>query len=137
MKEKKSTSPAHPSLKKNIKKSSKKAVHQGIKQAREVPLEEETMSTANSFKTTLSKLPSKRAAKEKAQIASLEKNIKMKKTKNQKHLAHHNTTPGEIEGKPAAPKHIHIEGKRWGKTLQKQTKAKNKILTKKGLKKHR
>lgn len=80
----------------------------------------------------LAHLPSKQAKMKKDHMLSMEKSIQHKKAKA---LTKHSkrTTPSDgIEN--SSPAHPHIEGSRWKKTLSKQTKAENKITSRRSMK---
>jgi hypothetical protein len=90
----------------------------------------------NTPKALLSRLPPKQRKKEESVLKSFEKNVAIKKAK-QKAPHSKRTNTGMIDVK--SPPHIvHVEGKRWIKTLGKQTQAKRKVqtrqMTKKGSK---
>jgi len=74
----------------------------------------------------LSRYPAKIQKKDLSLLKSFEKIMDVKKKKK---LAKHSkrTTPGMVPS-GSAPKNIHVEGRRWIKTLGKQTLAKNKIM---------
>lgn len=81
----------------------------------------------------LSRLPLKARKKEESLAKSAEKNIAIKKAKAK---APHSkrTNTGLIDVK-SPPQIVHIEGKRWIKTLGKQTQAKRKVMTRQMTKK--
>ena len=105
---------------KQMRKAIKKEVRDGQSQkyASNVSLAEEAIEKL------LSRLPEKSARKTKAQLLSMRKNVETKKTKR---LSPHSkrTTPGDVEERDSPPGNQHIEGKRWIKTLTKQTQEKN------------
>lgn len=57
----------------------------------------------------------------------LKKEIQEKQKKSLKRAV----PSSEFSGKQATPQGLHVEGKRWIKTLKKQTAAKNKVLVRK------
>jgi len=83
--------------------------------------------------TLLSRLPPKVQKKEEASLKAFEKRIAVKKAKAK---ASHSkrTNTGLIDVK-SSPQIVHIEGKRWIKTLGKQTQAKRKVMTRQMTKK--
>jgi hypothetical protein len=87
----------------------------------------------NTPKGLLSRLPPKVRKKEEAVLKSFEKNIAIKKAKKK---APHSkrTNTGMIDVK-SPPQIVHIEGRRWIKTLGKQTQAKRKVMTRQQTKK--
>lgn len=92
-----------------------------------VPTPESRISSDNiKAEQLLSRYPAKIRKKDLSILKSFEKIVDIKKKKK---TAKHSkrTTPGTIPS-DSTPKNIHIEGKRWIKTLQKQTLAKNKII---------
>ena len=89
----------------------------------------------NTPKALLSRIPPKLRKKDEAALKSFEKNFEIKKKKQKS--PHSKRTNTGIDAK-SPPQIVHIEGKRWIKTLGKQTEAKRKIqtrqMTKKGSK---
>ncbi len=84
----------------------------------------------------LSTLHPRKKKKELEMLRSIEKSIRIKKQKTAKQSKR--TTPGRVDEEreqPAAPHFVHVEGVRWSKTLQKQTLAQNKVLSRKMSKK--
>ena len=81
----------------------------------------------------LSRIPPKARKKEASLQKSFEKTIITKKKKQKAHTSKR-TTPGSIEEK-SSPQIVHVEGKRWIKTLAKQNLTKRKILIKRLAKK--
>lgn len=76
------------------------------------------------------RLPAKEELKShpKASLEKIQKSLRIKKLKRTTKVSKRTTT-----GEPyveSAPKHLHIEGERWMKTLIKQNVLKNKRLTK-------
>lgn len=103
------------------KKAITKEVHKGmmLAQAKGDIL---PTSETNSIKDTLSKLPAKRAKKEKDQLAAMSHHLLEKKhRRDSKTKRSHLTTPGETSERNSAPEHILHEGKRQIKTNQKKT----------------
>ena len=84
-------------------------------------------------KALLSRLPAKERKKEEAMLKSFEKKIAIKKTK-QKAPHSKRTNTGLIDVQ-SPPQIVHIEGRRWIKTLGKQTQAKRKVMTRQMTKK--
>ncbi len=80
----------------------------------------------------LSRLPKARK-KEEAILSAFDKKIAIKKAK-QKAPHSKRTNTGMIDVK-SPPQIVHIEGKRWIKTLGKQTQAKRKVMTRQMTKK--
>jgi len=87
----------------------------------------------NTPKALLSRLPAKEQKKEIAALKAFEKNIAIKKAK-QKAPHSKRTNTGLIDVK-SPPQIVHIEGRRWIKTLGKQTQAKKKVMTRQMTKK--
>jgi len=80
----------------------------------------------------LSRLPPKIRKKEESLAKSAAKNIAVKKAKLK--APHSKRTNTGINVK-SSPQIVHIEGKRWIKTLGKQTQAKRKVMTRQMTKK--
>lgn len=84
----------------------------------------------------LSRYPAKIKKKEASILKSFEKTID---TKKKKQAAKHSkrTTPGTVPS-DSPPKIVHVEGKRWIQTIEKQTQAQKKVfnrrMSKKGYK---
>jgi hypothetical protein len=87
----------------------------------------------NTPKALLSRLPAKEQKKEISALKAFEKNIAIKKAK-QKAPHSKRTNTGLIDVK-SPPQIVHIEGRRWIKTLGKQTQAKKKVMTRQMTKK--
>jgi hypothetical protein len=87
----------------------------------------------NTPKALLSRLPAKERKKEESVLKSFEKNIAVKKAK-QKAPHSKRTNTGMIDVK-SPPQIVHMEGRRWIKTLGKQTQAKRKVMTRQMTKK--
>lgn len=87
----------------------------------------------NTPQTLLSRLPPKVQKKAEASLKAFEKKIAVKKAKAK---APHSkrTNTGLIDVK-SPPQIVHIEGKRWIKTLGKQTQSKRKVMTRQMAKK--
>ena len=81
----------------------------------------------------LKKYPKKTSKKEKASLASLEKEISAKKAKKLKKHSKR-TTPGTVPS-TSAPRNAHMEGVRWIKSMAKQNFTQQKLAVKKSLKK--
>jgi len=81
----------------------------------------------------LKKYPKKTSKKEQASLASMEKEISAKTAKKLKKHSKR-TTPGTVPS-TSTPRHVHMEGGRWIKSLAKQNFTNQKIVVKKGLKK--
>jgi len=81
----------------------------------------------------LSRYPKKEQKKGAPILASLEKAIEIKKKKSASKQSKR-TTPGTVRAE-SPPKSPHVEGKRWIKTLQKQTNIRTKTAAKHQLKK--
>jgi hypothetical protein len=87
----------------------------------------------NTPKALLSRLPAKEQKKEAAALKAFKKNIAIKKAKlKAPHSKRTNTGLIDVQSPPQI---VHIEGKRWIKTLGKQTKAKRKVMTRQMTKK--
>lgn len=80
----------------------------------------------------LSRVPPKKRKKEASLAKAAEKNIAIKNAKLKS--SHSKRTNTGIDVK-SPPQIVHIEGKRWIKTLGKQTQAKKKIMTRQMAKK--
>lgn len=120
-------------LDKNVRKKINKNVKsaQAAYALREPPL----LSDQLTPKEILKKYPKKIQMADKNALESELKRMAIKKKKtspSQKHSKR--TTPGEIEGRDAAPAHVHVESDRWNKTIRIQTAERNKVFTKKNLK---
>lgn len=105
------------------------------KEIRSSAIQPEPLLTNNNIKPDklLSRYPKKIQKQEKASLKSFEKNIAIiKKKKKARHSKR--TTPGTVD-QVSPPQIIHIEGKRWIKTLEKQVQAKKKIMRRHILKK--
>ena len=87
----------------------------------------------NTPKALLSRLPAKERKKEEASLKSFQKNLEMKRAK-QKAPHSKRTNTGLIDVK-SPPQIVHMEGRRWIKTLGKQTQAKKKVMTRQQTKK--
>ena len=87
----------------------------------------------NTPQELLSRLPPKSKKKEESNLKAFEKRQAVKKAKAK---APHSkrTNTGLIDVK-SPPQIVHIEGKRWIKTLGKQTQAKRKVMTRQMTKK--
>jgi len=87
----------------------------------------------NTPQALLSRLPAKERKKEEASLKSFQKNLEMKRAKQKgPHSKRTNTGMIDIQ----SPPHVtQMEGKRWIKTLGKQTQAKRKIMTRQMTKK--
>lgn len=87
----------------------------------------------NTPRTLLSRLPAKERKKEEASLKAFQKNLEMKKAKQKgPHSKRTNTGMVDVQ----SPPHVaQMEGKRWIKTLGKQTQAKRKIMTRQMVKK--
>ncbi len=83
--------------------------------------------------TLLSRLPPKQRKKEESLLKSFKKNVAIKRAK-QKAPHSKRTNTGLIDVQ-SPPQIVHIEGKRWIKTLGKQTQAKRKVMTRQMTKK--
>lgn len=86
----------------------------------------------NTPKALLSRLPQKPRKKEAAALKSFEKNMANKKAKQK--APHSKRTNTGIDVK-SPPQIVHIEGRRWIKTLGKQTQSKRKVMTRQMTKK--
>ena len=83
--------------------------------------------------TTVNDLRKRQKQVEISRIKQVEKSMEAKKAK--KLCQHrHRSTPGEVLGCESAPSSPHKEGKRWISNTCKKTKASNKILNKKTIK---
>lgn len=81
----------------------------------------------------LSRLPKKVQKQERASLKSFDKNIAVKRKKQ--HARHSKrTTPGTVDVQ-SSPHIVHVEGKRWIKTLEKQNQVKKTVLRRQALKK--
>ncbi|HSX12128.1 MAG TPA: hypothetical protein VLF61_01395 [Rhabdochlamydiaceae bacterium] len=80
----------------------------------------------------LKKYPPKLRQADKRLLDSELKNMKIKKKVDtvSYHTHSKRTTPGQVEGRDAAPAHVHKESTRWNKNLKLQNVARNKSLTK-------
>ncbi len=79
----------------------------------------------------LKKYPKKVAKKQQELLVAAEKRMEIK-AKRPKHIPSKRTTPGEVMERDAAPANVHVEGKRWIKTLTKQNLAQRAIQSHKG-----
>lgn len=109
----------------------RKKMRKAIRSA--VPRPEERLTNKDiKAEDLLSTLRPKKKKKELEILKSVEKSLKIKKQKTAKQSKR--TTPGRVDEEreqPAAPHFVHVEGVRWTKTLQKQTLAQNKIMSRK------
>ncbi len=64
----------------------------------------------------------------------MDKKLAIKRKKKGSHQSKR-TTPGEVMGRDAAPRIVHLEGKRWINTTESQIQAKKKITQRRILKK--
>jgi hypothetical protein len=87
----------------------------------------------NTPQALLSRLPAKDRKKEEASLKSLQRNLESKRAK-QKAPHSKRTNTGLIDVK-SPPQIVHMEGRRWIKTLGKQTQAKRKVMTRQTTKK--
>lgn len=110
-------------LSKKIQKEVRKAQKEYLRR------EEPTDSDPVTAEEMLKRFPKKTAKKEKALLASLQKQMKIKKGCKKKILSKR-TNPGEVLAH-SAPAHVHKEGSHWVKTLTQQNKEKRKLLEKK------
>ena len=83
-------------------------------------------------KEMLKKYPKKEAAKKEEMLISAIKGMAIKKKGQHKNISRR-TTPGPVSGRESAPAHVHSEGKRWMKTLMKQSQTQRAIQSHKGL----
>lgn len=84
-------------------------------------------------KEMLKKYPKKPAKKKEELLAAIKKSVSAKKAKAKKATSKR-TTPGTVPS-DSTPANAHREGKRWIKTLTKQTLAKRAIEARRGRKK--
>lgn len=118
--------------KKSIPARARKKMKKELRSAANLP-DSVLKADRNTPKALLSRLPAKEQKKEIAALKSFEKNIAIKKAKlKAPHSKRTNT--GLIDVK-SPPQIVHIEGKRWIKTLGKQTQAKKKVMTRQMTKK--
>ncbi|MBP7074966.1 MAG: hypothetical protein KBA81_06220 [Rhabdochlamydiaceae bacterium] len=94
------------------------------------------MSNTTKPASLLSRYPKKVQKKEKASLKSLDKNLSAKRKKL---LSPHSkrTSPGSpgTEERQAAPKIVHIEGKRWIKSTESKIQANKKVMRRQTMKK--
>ena len=111
-----------------LRKKMKKEVRTAVQQPEPI-LKSDTIKAAN----LLSRLPAKTQKKDKAALKSFKKNMAEKKVKR---TAKHSrrATSATVDAK-SAPQIVHMEGKRWVKTLKTQTSAKRKVMTRQMTKK--
>lgn len=83
----------------------------------------------------LSRVPPKVRKKEAAALKSFEKTLKVKQVKRTARHAKR-ATSGTVD-EQSAPQSVHVEGRRWVKTLNEQTSAKRKVFTRQMAKKKR
>ncbi len=94
------------------------------------------MSNTTKAESLLSRYPKKVQKKEKASLKSLDKNVAIQRKK--KHSPHSKrTSPGSpgTEEREAAPKIVHLEGRRWMKTTESKIQAAKKVQKRQSLKK--
>ncbi|MES2345907.1 MAG: hypothetical protein V4494_08240 [Chlamydiota bacterium] len=89
----------------------------------DVPLKSDTLKPLDLLK----KYPTKNAQKKAAVLATLRKQLAIKKIKKQRKISKRTNVGVDAE---SPPKSIHVEGGRWMKTLVKQNLLKRKSLTK-------
>ena len=117
-------------LAKTIKKKIQKSIRKNLQSGEDTV--EPVKKVLPSTKDLLKGQPKKKAKIVKDHLASMEASAKAKKQKAKKKLSKR-TSPSDaiVESIPA---HVHTEGTRWIKTLNKQTSTKNKIALKKDAK---
>src|SRR3990172_5332526 len=114
-----------------LNKKNQKEIH--VAQSEYATKEASAYSDQLTAREMLKKYPKKTSKKEKASLASLEKEISAKKAKKLKKHSKR-TTPGTVQA-TSTPTNAHIEGGRWIKSLEKQTFTSQRVLVKKSLKK--
>ena len=94
------------------------------------------MSNTTKAASLLSRYPKKVLKKETASLKSLDKNLSVKRKKLQSPHSKR-TSPGSpgTEARDAAPKIVHIEGKRWIKSTESKIQANKKVMRRQTLKK--
>lgn len=95
------------------------------------PEEELPKSDTLTAEKMLKKYPKKTVKTERALLKSLKKNVEIQEKKLKTPHGHKRTTPGSVEGQPGAPAFPKVEGTRWNKTLNLQSKTKGKALVRK------
>ncbi len=98
------------------------------KEIRASVLQPDPVPTSDHIKAgqLLSRLPKKVQKKDQSLLKSLNKNLAIQKKK--KRAPHSKrTTPGTVD-EQSPPHIIHVEGKRWIKTLNQQAQAKKKVI---------
>jgi len=116
----------------NIRKKVEKQVKKDLKGGEDTP----TKAISKKYPTEkemLSTQPKKRAKSEKEHVVSMERAVARKKSKLAGKKRSKRTEPkdGIVGSQPA---HVHPEGKRWMKTLAKQTKVQSKKIIRKATK---
>ena len=115
----------------------RKKMNKEIRTSKMTPTPKE-MSNTTKPKAVLSRYPKKIEKKEKASLKSFEKNWASRQ-KKMKSPHSKRTTPGDLdidmEEKQAAPRIVHIEGKRWIKTTETKIQANKKVAQRHRLKK--
>ena|SRR3569832_903670 len=108
------------------------------KEVRASKVQPDPQLTSDHIKPTnlLSRYPKKTVKKEKASLKSLQKNLTAKKHKKESHRSKRTGpgTPGTQE-REAAPKIVHVEGKRWIKNTESKIQANKKVTRRQNLKK--
>ena len=94
------------------------------------------MSNTTKPASLLSRYPKKVKKKEEASLKSLDKNLSVKRKKIQSPHSKR-TSPGSpgTQERQAAPKNVHIEGKRWIKSTESKIQANKKVMRRQTLKK--
>lgn len=110
----------------------RKKMNKEIKAATQTP-EPKLNSNDIRAKELLSRYPAKVKKKNLPLLESFEKTLDLKKKKSGSKQSKR-TTPGRVLS-DSAPKNVHVEGKRWAQTLEKQTRAQNKVFVRKAIKK--
>ncbi len=108
------------------------------KEVRASAIQPNPQPMSNTTKATglLSRYPKKVLKKETASLKSLDKNLSAKRKKLQNPHSKR-TSPGSpgTEERDAAPKIVHIEGKRWIKSTESKIQANKKVMRRQTLKK--
>jgi hypothetical protein len=107
------------------------------KEVRSSAIQPDPIKRSNDIKAEdlLSRYPKKIQKKEESFLKSINKNIAIKKKKETSPHSKR-TAPGLVD-ETSPPHIIHVEGRRWIKTAEQQILAKNKISTRRTLKKKR
>ena len=115
----------------------RKALEKEIKKGQKELLNPEETSRTDILtpNEALKKYSKRKKNMEKPLMEAVTKEMRVKKKKAVRKSSKR-TTPGNVKHRESSPAHVHPEGERWQKTLDKQNKTKRNVLTAK-LQKHK